>query len=290
MKKYIIGILIIVFLIVGCFYFVFSKDGNLTITYIRFKVNTDFVIGINSKDKVVMYNPLNEEANIFNLGMFNNKSLEEVSNIFVSRVNENNYLIDKDVNIIVMTKNLEKRNRLTKIISDVIKKTNNSIIVNVLEPTSDELLAYSNEEVFDLEASFNENDLISIGNDIKDKIDLYIKEKIVNLKLDKLSLEEQKSIIESNLSFGYFSGFSITNDMVNYDILLSNRSKYQVMFTFNEDLTYSYNIILNLEFDYYQESLIEEKRVGIVEVYKYSFDTSNNVISNNVNHFYRFNY
>lgn len=290
MKKYIIGILIIVFLIVGCFYFVFSKDGNLTITYIRFKVNTDFVIGINSKDKVVMYNPLNEEANIFNLGMFNNKSLEEVSNIFVSRVNENNYLIDNDVNIIVMTKNLEKRNRLTKIISDVIKKTNNSIIVNVLEPTSDELLAYSNEEVFDLEASFNENDLISIGNDIKDKIDLYIKEKIVNLKLDKLSLEEQKSIIESNLSFGYFSGFSITNDMVNYDILLSNRSKYQVMFTFNEDLTYSYNIILNLEFDYYQESLIEEKRVGIVEVYKYSFDTSNNVISNNVNHFYRFNY
>ena len=290
MKKYIIGILIIVFLIVGCFYFVFSKDGNLTITYIRFKVNTDFVIGINSKDKVVMYNPLNEEANIFNLGMFNNKSLEEVSNIFVSRVNENNYLIDNDVNIIIMTKNLEKRNRLTKIISDVIKKTNNSIIVNVLEPTSDELLAYSNEEVFDLEASFNENDLISIGNDIKDKIDLYIKEKIVNLKLDKLSLEEQKSIIESNLSFGYFSGFSITNDMVNYDILLSNRSKYQVMFTFNEDLTYSYNIILNLEFDYYQESLIEEKRVGIVEVYKYSFDTSNNVISNNVNHFYRFNY
>ena len=290
MKKYIIGILIIVFLIVGCFYFVFSKDGNLTITYIRFKVNTDFVIGINSKDKVVMYNPLNEEANIFNLGMFNNKSLEEVSNIFVSRVNENNYLIDNDVNIIIMTKNLEKRNRLTKIISDVIKKNNNSIIVNVLEPTSDELLAYSNEEVFDLEASFNENDLISIGNDIKDKIDLYIKEKIVNLKLDKLSLEEQKSIIESNLSFGYFSGFSITNDMVNYDILLSNRSKYQVMFTFNEDLTYSYNIILNLEFDYYQESLIEEKRVGIVEVYKYSFDTSNNVISNNVNHFYRFNY
>lgn len=290
MKKYIIGILIIVFLIVGCFYFVFSKDGNLTITYIRFKVNTDFVIGINSKDKVVMYNPLNEEANIFNLGMFNNKSLEELSNIFVSRVNENNYLIDNDVNIIVMTKNLEKRNRLTKIISDVIKKTNNSIIVNVLEPTSDELLAYSNEEVFDLEASFNENDLISIGNDIKDKIDLYIKEKIVNLKLDKLSLEEQKSIIESNLSFGYFNNFVITNDMVNYDILLSNRSKYQVMFTFNEDLTYSYNIILNLEFDYYQESLIEEKRVGIVEVYKYSFDTSNNVISNNVNHFYRFNY
>lgn len=290
MKKYIIGILIIVFLIVGCFYFVFSKDGNLTITYIRFKVNTDFVIGINSKDKVVMYNPLNEEANIFNLGMFNNKSLEEVSNIFVSRVNENNYLIDNDVNIIVMTKNLEKRNRLTKIISDVIKKTNNSIIVNVLEPTSDELLAYSNEEVFDLEASFNENDLISIGNDIKDKIDLYVKEKIVNLKLDKLSLEEQKSIIESNLSFGYFNNFVITNDMVNYDILLSNRSKYQVMFTFNEDLTYSYNIILNLEFDYYQESLIEEKKVGIVEVYKYSFDTSNNVISNNVNHFYRFNY
>ena len=290
MKKYIIGILIIVFLIVGCFYFVFSRDENLTITYIRFKVNPDFVIGINSKDKVVMYNPLNEDANIFNLGMFNNKSLEEVSSIFVSKVNENNYLLDNDVKLTVMTKNLEKRNRLTKIISDVIKNTNNSIIVNVLEPTSDELLAYSNEEVFDKEPSFNENDLISIGNDIKNKIDLYVKEKIVNLKLDKLSLEEQKNILESSLSLGYFNDFSITNAMVNYDTLLSKRSDYQVIFTFNEDLTYSYNIILNLEFDYYKDSLIDEKRVGNVEVYKYSFDTSSNMISDNVNHFYRFNY
>jgi len=292
MKKYIIGILIIVFfiVIVGCFYFVFSHDENLTITYIRFKVNPDFVIGINNKDKVIMYNPLNEAANIFNLGMFNNKSLEEVSSIFVSQVNENNYLIDNDVNITVMTKNLEKRNRLVKIINDIIKKNNNSIIVNVVEPSSDELLAYSNEEVFDIEASLNENDLISIGNDIKNKIDLYVKNKIVDLKLNKLSFEEQKNILESNSNLGYFDDFVITSDMVNYDILLSKRSNYQVIFTFNEDLTYSYNIILNLEFDYYQESLIDEKRIGNVEVYKYSFDTSNNLISNNVNHFYRFNY
>jgi len=290
MKKYIIGILIIVFLIAGCFYFVFSRDENLTITYIRFKVNPDFVIGINSKDKVVMYNPLNEDASIFNLGMFNNKSLEEVSSIIFSRVNESSYLVDNDVNITVMTKNLEKRNRFAKIINDVIKKNNNSIDVNVLEPTSDELLAYSNEEVFDLEPSFNENDLVSISNDVKNKIDLYIKGKIDNLSLDKFSLEEQKIILESNLNLGYFDGFVITNDMINYDIILSKRSNYQVIFIFNEDLEYSYNIILNLEFDYYQESLIDEKRVGNVEVYKYSFDTSNNVISNSVNHFYRFNY
>jgi len=290
MKKYIIGILIIVFLIAGCFYFVFSRDENLTITYIRFKVNPDFVIGINSKDKVVMYNPLNEDASIFNLGMFNNKSLEEVSSIIFSRVNESSYLVDNDVNITVMTKNLEKRNRFAKIINDVIKKNNNSIDVNVLEPTSDELLAYSNEEVFDLEPSFNENDLVSISNDVKNKIDLYIKGKIDNLSLDKFSLEEQKIILESNLNLGYFDGFVITNDMINYDIILSKRSNYQVIFIFNEDLEYSYNIILNLEFDYYQESLIDEKRVGNVEVYKYSFDTSNNLISNNVNHFYRFNY
>lgn len=290
MKKYIIGILIIVFLIIGCFYFVFSHDENLTITYIRFKVNPDFVIGINNKDKVVMYNPLNEDASIFNLGMFNNKSLEEVSSIFVSWVNENNYLVDNDVNITVMTKNLEKRNRLTKIINDVIKKTNNRIVVNVLEPTSDELLAYSNEEVFDVEPSFNENDLIIISNDIKDKIDLYVRDRIVNLKLDKLSSEEQKIILENNLNLGYFNDFVITNDMVNYNIFLSNRSKYEVIFNFNEDLTYYYNIILNLEFDYYQESLIDEKRIGNVEVYKYSFDSSSNVISDNVNHFYRFNY
>ena len=77
MKKYIIGFIIILLLIAGCFYLVFSRDENLTITYIRFKVNPEFVIGINNHERVVFYNPLNEDAKIFNLMMFNNKTLDE---------------------------------------------------------------------------------------------------------------------------------------------------------------------------------------------------------------------
>ena len=290
MKKYIIGLLIIVFLIAGCFYFVFSRDETLTITYIRFSVNPDFVIGINNKDQVVMYNPLNDDANLFNLGMFNNKSVEEVTNIFLDVVNKNNYLVDKEVNLTIMTKNLVKRKRFAEMIISVIKRTNNSIKINILEPTSEELFAYSNEEVFDVIPSFNENDLKYIAMDYQKQIDLYVKNKINNLKLDKLNLSEQKVIIENSLLNGYFSDFLIDSVLLNYDIFPSSRTNYQVVFNFDEDLTYSYNIFLDLEFDYYKKIQDNEKNIGVVEVYEYSFDTNDELMSNYINHFYRFNY
>ena len=84
MKKYIFAFLGIFLLISACIYLVFSRHENLTITYIKFKVNPEFVIGINSSDRVILYNPLNDDAKIFNLSMFNNKSLDEFAQIFIA--------------------------------------------------------------------------------------------------------------------------------------------------------------------------------------------------------------
>ena len=62
-------------------------------------------------------------------------------------------------------------------------------------------------------------------------------------------------------------------------------------FYFNDDFTYTYNIILYLEFDYYSERMVDEVHEGIVEVYEYTYNILNpEVISDYKNHFYKFNY
>lgn len=291
MKKYIVLSLIFVFLIAGCFYLVFSRDENLTITYIKFKVNPEFVVGINSNNKVVMYNPLNEEAKIFNLSMFSNKTLNEMCEIFVTKIEENNYLENNDINVTVMTKNLEKRNSIYKIVNDVINVKDSKIIVNLIEPNDDELLSYSNEMVFDLETTYQNEDLIKISEDIIKEIKLYVDNRINSLKLEKLSNEKKKEIIDSNNSLGYFNDFDIKNVLMEYDIIISNRTKYDVVFNYDDELIYTYDIILNMEFDHYNENVVDDTKEGIVEVYKYTYNSSNyGIISEYKNHFYKFVY
>lgn len=291
MKKYIVLSLIFVFLIAGCFYLVFSRDENLTITYIKFKVNPEFVVGINSNNKVVMYNPLNEEAKIFNLSMFSNKTLNEMCEIFVTKIEENNYLENNDINVTVMTKNLEKRNSIYKIVNDVINVKDSKIVVNLIEPNDDELLSYSNEVVFDLETTYQNEDLIKISEDIIKEIKLYVDNRINSLKLEKLSNEKKKEIIDSNNSLGYFNDFDIKNVLMEYDIIISNRTKYDVVFNYDDELIYTYDIILNMEFDHYNENVVDDTKEGIVEVYKYTYNSSNyGIISEYKNHFYKFVY
>lgn len=290
MKKYIIGFIIILLLIAGCFYLVFSRDENLTITYIRFKVNPEFVIGINNNERVVFYNPLNEDAKIFNLMMFNNKTLDEACEIFIEKMDENNYLVNKKIDLTIITKNLEKERKIVQKIKDSVIKLDSEIEISTVSPTSEELLSYSNETAYGLPVTYDNLVLQTIGKEIKDNIDFYIQNKIKLLNLDKLANDKKIEIIKENYDNGYFNDYDISS-YSNYDIIPSKRSNYDVIFSFNDDFTYSYNIILNLEFDLYREELVNELRKGIVEVYKYTYDENNNeLISNYKNEFYKFNY
>lgn len=290
MKKYIIGFIIILLLIAGCFYLVFSRDENLTITYIRFKVNPEFVIGINNNERVVFYNPLNEDAKIFNLMMFNNKTLDEACEIFIEKMDENNYLVNKKIDLTIITKNLEKERKIVQKIKNSVIKLDSEIEISTVSPTSEELLSYSNETAYGLPVTYDNLVLQTIGKEIKDNIDFYIQNKIKLLNLDKLANDKKIEIIKENYDNGYFNSYDISS-YSNYDIILSKRSSYDVIFSFNDDFTYSYNIILNLEFDLYREELVNELRKGIVEVYKYTYDENNNeLISNYKNEFYKFNY
>lgn len=271
---------------------VFNNDETLTITYIKFKINPEFVIGINNQEKIIFYNPLNDNAKVFNLNMLHEKTLEEGCQIIIEKLDENNYLLNNEVDIIVMTKNKEKENSLFTKVKQSITSDKPNIIVNSIEPTSEELLSYSNETVYDLKSTYDNVDLVGIGQSIKGDINYYIEDKIAKLKLNKLSKEKQIEEINNYYNNGYFNDYVVYKNKVNgYDINLSKRSSYNVVFNYNADFTYSYNIVLNLEFNYYQDEIINEVRKGIVENYKYIYNEQGEEVINNYKvDFYKFNY
>lgn len=290
MKKYIFAFVGVFLLISACIYLVFSRDETLTITYIKFKVNPEFVIGINNDNKVILYNPLNEDAKIFNLGMFNNKSLEEFSTLFIDKMEENNYLSDNIIDMIVMTKNKNKKNIIVETITNSIGEQNNEIIINVKDPTFDEMLAYSNEPVYDLEPTYNEEDLKVISNDILNKISNHINNKINNLKVDKIDNQDKKDILEQKNINGYFDDFNFSNvDLGEYSIDILDDSNYEVEFTFDENLNYQYNIIINIVLESYKDKIKNDVKETTVEVYKYTYNlNSEKIINNYKNEFYIF--
>lgn len=290
MKKYIFAFVGVFLLISACIYLVFSRDETLTITYIKFKVNPEFVIGINNDNKVILYNPLNEDAKIFNLGMFNNKSLEEFSTLFIDKMEENNYLSDNIIDMIVMTKNKNKKNIIVETITNSISEQNNEIIINVKDPTFDEMLAYSNETVYDLEPTYNEEDLKVISNDILNKISNHINNKINNLKVDKIDNQDKKDILEQKNINGYFDDFNFSNvDLGEYSIDILDDSNYEVEFTFDENLNYQYNIIINIVLESYKDKIKNDVKETTVEVYKYTYNlNSEKIINNYKNEFYIF--
>ena len=227
MKKYIIGFIIILLLIAGCFYLVFSRDENLTITYIRFKVNPEFVIGINNNERVVFYNPLNEDAKIFNLMMFNNKTLDEACEIFIEKMDENNYLVNKKIDLTIITKNLEKERKIVQKIKDSVIKLDSEIEISTVSPTSEELLSYSNETAYGLPVTYDNIVLQTIGKEIKDNIDFYIQNKIKLLNLDKLSNDKKIEIIKENPDYIFISTMGDCQKAQNYINSLFDTESYK---------------------------------------------------------------
>lgn len=284
-------IFIIISIIIGCIYLAFNRDENLTITYIKFESTPKFVIGINNQDRVVMYNPLNEEAKIFNLMMFNNKTLEEMSMLFISKAEEANYLNYNEINLTIITKNLEKNTRILNKIESSINQNYPSIIINTKLPTYDEMLTYSNEIAYDIENTYSEDDIYNISKTIENKIDLYIKNQLQKLNIIKLPLVKQKQLIETNYENGYFNDFELNSIFIDGKLNILEPSNYNVYFRFNDDLTYEYDIVLYLQLEYYRDLINNDSKSGIFEVYDYKYNLlGDKTISDYKNYFYRFEY
>lgn len=285
MKRYIslIAICLVTLLLMTFIFYILLRQDNSYIMYIRLQVNPSFVIGINENKNVVFYNALNEDGNKYNLAMFQGKTLEEATKIFVEKLG--NAKENKDeINITVMTKDNVKEKEIVEIIEKNIKSFDNHYKIIVHEPSSDDLERFSNETVYNLEASLTNEDLKMIGKTVYKKVDEHINEKISSLNLSKLSLEKQISLLKEKQEEGYFSDYLLENMVIDeYKVILLEKSNYTIVFTYEENNTYSYRLILNMDVEYEKDS--SQK---IVEVYTYSYELGEDLekISSLKKHFY----
>ena len=265
MKRYInliITIILFLGLMVLLFYFLLRSDGSY-VTYVKLQVNPSFVIGINEKKNVVFYNSLNTDGNKFNLSMFEGKSLDTATKVFISKLG--NASTDKDeINLTVMTKNNTLKEEIVGIMKKAINDYDKNYNIISHEASHEELERYSNEVIYNINASMDNDKLVEIGEDIHSKVDEYIQKQINNLKLNKLSNEDKNNLLKEKEENNYFNEYNILSNSDDYSII--EGSNYQVHFDYNDD-GYTYDIVLNLVI----ETKIIDKKT-IVEDYSYTYE------------------
>lgn len=276
MKRY-IKLFLVSVITLGLIVFVFFiliKQDNSYITYIKFQVNPSFVIGINNDKKVIFFNALNEDGNKYNLAMFSGKTLNEAMQVFIEKLKT--ISADKrEIALSVMTKNHVLEKDIYQVIVKEITSYDANYQVTLIEPLPDELEKYSSEVVYNLKRSLNNDKLKEIGGKIYSNLDNYVTNKISKLNLSKVNKEKKKTILQEKIQSGYFNDFVIANLSFKEDnITLLARSNYKISFTFNEDGTYAYTLVLYLAMDYEKKN---DKT--IVETYQFDYEKKDDVAS-----------
>ena len=282
--KFITAIIVSITLIVLLF-LLLIRQSNSYITYIKLQVNPSFIIGINNDKVVVFYNALNEDANKYNLSMFQGKKIDEAAKVFIEKLGKSTD--DKnEINLSIITKNKKLENDIFNDIEKEIKNYDENYKIIINEPTNEDLEKFSSEVVYNLKNSLTNEDLKEIGREINTSVRSYIDSQISKLNISKLNNLKKRQILEEKISDDYFNNYIISNIKLNKEnIKISKRSNYKINFSFDDDNKYYYSINLNLEFDYTKK---EDKT--IIETYKYDYEQGEDVeyLRNLKNYYYSF--
>lgn len=282
MKKFIFFVLFVAVIIGSIVYFVFSSDKALVITYIKFNINPEFIIGVNSNDEVCIFNPLNEDAKILNLGMFNGNYLEDATSIILDKLDKANYLKD-DMYITVMSKNPDKIEYFYEKINNKVKEKNKDLVLINKRASNEELTAYSNEVVYDVKATYDNNKLLTICNSIEKSLDEYVKGKIDSLKIDDLSKDEILKYYNEQLENGYFNDYDLLfYKLDDADLKIMDTSSYTISF----DSSLKYTISLDLELERINKVSKKNDSYNLIE--QYLFNYNNKKINNLKINFYKY--
>lgn len=285
MKRY-ISLIFVSLLGLLCFILIFYfllKEDNSYITYIKVQVNPSFVIGINKSKHVVFYNSLNSDGNKYNLSMFQGKDLSAATKTFIKKLG--NVKEDKDeIQLTIMSKNKDLQQELFNIMKKEIIEFDKNYKIILLEPSYEDMERFSGEVVYNIKSSLNDDNLKEIGYKYYLEIDKYVVNELKRLNLNKLSSEKQISLLKEKEETGLFNKLDIGRLNIDNYTLLDN-SNYSVVFTYNEDNTYSYSIIVYLEFE---KKVLSDKT--LLEVYNYDYSIVDNMgkISNLKKYFYMY--
>lgn len=288
MKNFIIWVVIAIVFFGSIIYFVFSSDKSLAITYIKFDINPQFIIGVDSNDVVKIYNPLNDDAKILNLGMFNNKSLESSMEVMLNQLKKANFLDVSQIDITVITKNEDKINYYYEKINRTIQNKNYNLVLVNHEASHDELLAYSNEVAYDLKPTYDSVFLNQKSIVLQNKLNSYIDNLIEELFIEELTIEEKNNVLKQRELEGYFNNYDLTDYKLSEDdtLIVNNDSDYNISFIYDEN-GFAYSLTLNLVLEYQTELVKNDEVFNVIEEYHFTF--GNNQISNLKYNFYKFN-
>lgn len=287
MKNFIIWLLIAFVFIGSVVYFVFNSDSSLTITYIKFNANSNFIIGINDKEEVHIFNPLNEKAKIFNLNMFNGYKLDKAMEVIYDCLNRNNYLENNQIDITVITKNVDKQFYYYNIISDTVKKHNDNILIVNNAPTHDELVTYSNEVVYDVNQSYTEDNLKEFSNQLVLDISAYVDNLINELSFeDDILMSDKIDAINQKDNEGYFNNFNLKEYKFDgYNFTIKDNSTYKINFNYEED-KYTFDVEIDMVLESIKEVREEDILYNIIE--EYHFKYKDNQLYGMKNNFYKY--
>ena len=286
MKNFILWLLIAFTFFGSVIYFVFSSDKSFTITYIKFNINPEFIIGINDKDVVKIYNPLNDDAKVLNLNMFNGYKLENAVEIILDKLDANNYLDVSQIDITVITKSDKKISYYYNQISNVIKMKKSNIVLVNNKASHEELLAYSNEVSYDVEPSYNNETLKIISNELYQELNNHVNNLINQLNINELELIDMVDVLTQNDEVGYFENYKLNDYIIdNYDLKINEESSYDVKFTYDET-GYIFDIELNLVLEHNGEFENDENTYNVIEQYHYLY--KNNEVVGLKTNFYKF--
>lgn len=286
MKNFIIWLLIAFVFVGSIVYFVFTSDKSFTITYIKFNINPEFIIGVNNNDEVKIYNPLNDDAKVLNLTMFNGRKIEDAMMIILDKLDSSNYLDDSLINISVITKNNKKIEHFYNKIDSVIKTKNKEITLVNKEASYDELVAYSNEVTYDLEPTYKVDILKNIASNINSDIVSYIDNKLKELNLEDMAFEDKKNLILLKTNESYFNDYLIHEfSLEDNKLIIDDESTYEIVFNYdNEEITFK--IKLNLSLEYVGSIIKNDVSYNVIEEYIFIYE--NDEIRNLKNNFYKF--
>lgn len=286
MKNFILWLLIAFTFIGSVVYFVFTSDNSFNITYIKFNINPEFIIGVNENDEVKIFNPLNDDAKVLNLGMFNGYSLDKSIDIILNKLDKSNYLDVSQIDITVITKSDSKINYYYDKINKVLNENYSNIVLVNNMASHEELLAYSNEVSYDIKSIFNEDIFKSISININDEITNYVNNLINELNIEELELIDKIDVLDQKILEGYFDNFELNKYQIkDYDLIIKDNSSYKVNFSYNEE-GYDFNIELSLYLEYKGQLVKEDITYNTIEEYHFNF--KNNEIYGIKNNFYKF--
>lgn len=286
MKNFIIWLLIVFIFIGSVVYFVFTSDNSFTVTYIKFNINPEFIIGVNDKDEVKIYNPLNDDAKVLNLGMFNGYKIEDAMEVIFNKLDEKNYLTSSNIDITVITKSSDKIKYYYDKINPIVNSKLKDVSLVNHKASHEELLAYSNEVSYDIKATYNNEVLKKVSEDLSLEINNYVSNLVNGLNLGNLTLTEKNEVIRHQESEGYFNNYNLLDYQIkDYELVINNGSKYKINFVNNDDAT-QYEIELYLVLEHY--GLIEKETANYKTIEEYRFIYRANEIYGLKNNFYKF--